>query len=63
MNFSQIQINTLVPITPVGDDVPNEEEIDLEEVEAVGPEGKGIDGLGEKEIDKQPNKPTNKQHA
>ena len=63
LDFSQIQINTSVPMTSVGDDVPNEEEIDLEEVEAVGPEGKGIDGLGEKEIDKQPNKPTDKPHT
>ena len=45
-------------MTPTGDDVPNEEEMDLEEVEAIGPKGKGTDGSGEKEIDKQPNKPT-----
>jgi len=50
-------------MTPVGNDIPNEEETDLEEAEAVRPEGKGIDGSGEKETDKQPNKPTNKPYA
>ena len=52
LDFSQIQINTSVPITPAGYDVPNEEETDLKEAEAFGPEGKGTDGSGEKETDK-----------
>ena len=60
LDFSQIQINTSVPMTPAGDDVPNEEETDLEEVEAVEPEGKETDKSGQKETDKQPNKPTDK---
>ena len=50
-------------MTPVGDHVPNEEETDLEEAKAIGPEGKGIDRSGEKETDKQPNEPTDKPHA
>ena len=35
----------------------------LKEAEAFGPEGKGIDGSGEKETDKQPNEPIDKPHA
>ena len=51
-------------MTSAGYVVPNEEEIDLKEVEAFGPSGKGTDGLGEKETDKQPNEqPTDKPHA
>ena len=63
LDFSQIQINTLVLMTSAGYDVPNEEEIDLKKAEAFGPEGNGIDGSGEKETDKQPNEPTDKPHA
>ena len=63
LDFSQIQINTLVLMTSAGYDVPNEEEIDLKEAEAFGPEGKGTDGSGEKETNKQPNEPTDKPHA
>ena len=44
LDFSQIQINTLVPMTFAGDDVPNKEQTDLEKAEAVGLEGKGTDG-------------------
>ena len=64
LDFSQIQINTSVLMTSAGYVVPNEEEIDLKEVEAFGLSGKGTDGLGEKETDKQPNEqPTDKPHA
>ena len=63
LDFSQIQINTSVPMTPVGDHVPNEEETDLEEAKAIGPEGKGTNGSGEKETDKKPTEPIGKQHA
>ena len=51
-------------MTSTGYDVPNKEETNLKEAEAFGPEGKGIDGSGEKETDKQPNEqPTDKPHA
>lgn len=50
-------------MTPTSDDVPNKKEIDLEEAEVVRPEGKGIDGSREKEIDKQLNEPTDTAHA
>ena len=63
LDFSQIQINTSVPMTPVGNHVPNEEETDLEEAKAIGPEGKGTNRSGEKETDKQPTEPIGKQHA
>ena len=63
LDFSQIQINTSVPMTLAGYDVPNEEETNLKEAEAFGLEGKGTDGSGEKETDKQPNEPTGKPHA
>ena len=63
LDFSQIQINTSVPMTPVGDHVPNEEETDLEKAKAIVPEGKGTNGSGEKETDKQPTEPIGKQHA
>ena len=63
LDFSQIQIKTLVLMTSAGYDVPNKEEIDLKKAEAFGSEGKGTDGSGEKEIDKQPNEPTDKPHA
>ena len=36
LDFSQIQINTSVLMTSAGYVVPNEEEIDLKEVEAFG---------------------------
>ena len=49
-------------MTPTGYDVPNEEETNLKEAEAFGPEGKGIDRSGEKETDKQPNEPIDKPH-
>ena len=62
LDFSQFQINTSIPMTLAGDDVPNEE-TNLEEAKAVGLEGKGTDELGEKETNKQPNEPTNKPYA
>ena len=37
MDFSQVQINTLIPMTPVGGDVLDEEEADLPKWEAIGP--------------------------
>lgn len=50
-------------MTLVGNDVPNKEETDLKEAEAIELEGKGTDRSGEKETDKQSNKPTDKRHA
>lgn len=57
MDFSQVQINTLVLVTPFGSDVPGEEEVDLQEEEVVSLEDKGANKPKGKDIDEQPTNP------
>lgn len=63
VDFSQVQVDSPIPMTPYGEDVPDEEETNLGGIEATTPVVDGTDGQGGKRLtDIQLSQPSQHRH-
>ena len=58
VDFSQVQIDSLIPMTLHGEDVPDEEETNLRGTKATALVVNGTNGQGEEEADEHLTQPT-----